>query len=81
MREGESEPIIGVPVVIGLVIVRVQPTALIVAVGVEQVRIAIGNVREIICATALRSLFNDLGAVSNSVSKIRELPSPGIFIF
>ena len=51
MRDGESETIITIPPVIGLVIVGVQ-IATVVAISVEQVRIAIRIVRNITCATA-----------------------------
>lgn len=52
MRDGEREPVVAVPLVVGVVIVRVQPSAIAVAVRVEEIRIAVGIARDIIRATA-----------------------------
>ena len=56
MRDGEGEPAIVVPLVVGVVIARVQIPAIVVAVRVEQVRIAVGIARRIAYATTLRIL-------------------------
>jgi len=38
----EQEPIIGIPLIVGIAIVGIQPEAVIVPLDVEDVRIAIG---------------------------------------
>lgn len=56
MRDEEGEPVITIPPVVGVVVVRVQPTAIIVTVGTEEVRVAIGIAQDIVYATIPRIL-------------------------
>jgi len=41
LRDNESEATIIVPLIVGIVIVRVQPATIVIAVRIEEVRIAI----------------------------------------
>lgn len=69
LRDDEGEAIIAIPFVVGLVVVRVQPAAIVITIRGEQIRIAVRNTQETTCATAPWSL-RDLGAVSNSASQM-----------
>ena len=51
--QGEREQPIIVPLIVGVVVVRVEPPPVVVAVRIEDVRIAVGIVRNSIRATAL----------------------------
>lgn len=53
LREHEGETILTIPLVVEVVIRRVEPTTFVVAVGVEEVEIAIGTAQDIICNTTL----------------------------
>jgi hypothetical protein len=53
LREHEGEAILTIPLVVGVVIRRVEPTTFVVAVGVEEVEIAIGTAQDIFCNTTL----------------------------
>ncbi len=57
MRDNKREPAVVVPLVVWPVVVGVQPTTIVVAVRVEQVRIAVGNTQETISVTAPRILL------------------------
>jgi hypothetical protein len=48
----ESETIVTIPPVVRVVVIGVEPPALVIAVRVEEIRVAIGNARNIIHATA-----------------------------
>ena len=56
MRNDEREPVLTIPPVVGVVVVRVEAPTIVVTVRVEEVRIAIGIVRDPIRATAPRIL-------------------------
>ena len=57
MRDGEGETVVAIPPVVGIVVVRVQPVAIVIAIGAEEIRVAVRNARRIVYATALRSNF------------------------
>ena len=50
--EGKGEAIVAIPPVVRVVPVRVQPAVIVVAVGIEQVRVAVRITQNIIRATA-----------------------------
>jgi len=52
LRDDEGEAIIAIPFVVGLVVVRVQPAAIVITIRGEQIRIAVRNTQETTCATA-----------------------------
>ena len=52
MRDDERKPVVTIPPVVGLVVVRVQPLTIVVTVRVEEVRIAIRIARSVFFATA-----------------------------
>ncbi len=54
--DGERERPIVVPLIVGVVPIGVDPLTVIVAVRIEHVRVAVGNVRNAIHATAHRML-------------------------
>ncbi len=54
--DGERERPIIVPLIVGIVPIGVNPLTVIVPVRVEHVRVAVGNVRDAIRATAHRML-------------------------
>ena len=56
MRDEEGKPVITIPPVVGVVVVRVQPGTIVVTVGAEEVRIAIGIAQDIFYATTPRIL-------------------------
>jgi hypothetical protein len=51
LRNGEREPVVAIPPVAGLVPIRVQPDAIVIAVRAKEVWIAIGIARNIAYAT------------------------------
>lgn len=51
MRDGEREPVVVIPLVAEVIVVRVQPAVIAAAVRVEEIRIAIGIARGITNAT------------------------------
>ena len=53
LRDGEGETISAIPSVVGLIVVRVQPMAIVIAIRAEEVRIAVRNTRKTIYVTAL----------------------------
>ena len=55
LREHEGETVLTIPLVVGVVVGRVEPPTIIVAVDVEEVRIAIGNAQGTVYSTTLRS--------------------------
>lgn len=70
MRDDEREPVVAIPPVVGLVIVRVEPRIVVVPVRTEKFRIAIGIARNAVRATAFRILLR--------LYRIRHLKCPGI---
>lgn len=66
MRNGEGKTIVVIPPVVGIVIVRVQPPAIVIAVSAEQVRVAVRK-----CAKyhLYHHSSSALRAVSNPASK------------
>ena len=56
LRDGEREPVLTIPPVVGVVVVRVEPPTIVVTVRVEKVQIAAGNVQNAIYATTPRVL-------------------------
>lgn len=51
LRDSEREPIIVIPPILRVVVRRVEPLTIIVAIGIEKVRIAVRNARSPVCAT------------------------------
>lgn len=76
----EREGPVVVPLIVGLVPIRVDPRTVIVAVRVEHVRIAVRNVRSAIRTTAHRRLFRSQGCIV-FVIVITERLAPSSFIF
>jgi len=56
MRDNEGKTAVVIPLVVRPVVIGVEPTTIVIAVRVEQVRVAVGNAHFFICATALRIL-------------------------
>jgi len=52
LRDDESETALAIEPIVGLVVVRVQPAAIVIAVNVEQFRIAVGKARNTAKTTA-----------------------------
>jgi hypothetical protein len=52
LRAGKSKAIVAIPPVVRLVIVRVQPSIVIIAIRIEQPRIAVRIAQNIILTTA-----------------------------
>lgn len=52
MRDDESKAVLTIELVARLIIVRVQPAAIVIAINVEQFRIAVRIARNIARATA-----------------------------
>jgi hypothetical protein len=66
LRNGERKPVVTIPLVIRPIIERAQPVAIIIAIRVEQFRIAIRIAQNIIKTTVLGILQ---GTVSHSALK------------
>ena len=56
MRDGEHETVVAIPLVVGIVIVGVQPTTIVVAIGIEQVQITVRITQNTIFITASQIL-------------------------
>lgn len=52
MRDDEGKPVVTIPLVVRLAIVRVQPATIVIAIGIEQFRIAVRIARNIAHTTA-----------------------------
>jgi len=65
LLDDERKPVLTIPPVVGVVVVRVQPPAIVIAVRVEEVQIAIGNVQNAFHATTLR--------IHSGLNRIRHL--------
>lgn len=84
MRGDESEAIVAISLIVRLIIVRIQSATIAVAVRIEQVRIAIGNVRGIIQATTSYPSLGGFEVVSNSASQCPNFSyqvSPFLLVF
>jgi len=56
LRDSEGKTVVTVPLIIRLVIVGVQPTAIVITIRVQQVQIAIRIVQNIVQITATQIL-------------------------
>ena len=65
MRDDEREAVLTIEPVVRVVVVRVEPPTVIIAVSVEEAEIAVRNVQNVIHATTLRR-FPDLKVESDS---------------
>lgn len=77
MRDGEREPVLTVPPVVRLVVVRVEPATIVVTVRIQQVRIAIG-MREI--SSVSPPLEYSQGCIESGIAMPYYL-APSIFFF
>lgn len=57
MRDDEGKAIVVIPPIVGIVVIGIEPTTVIIAVHIQQIRIAISNVREAIWTTTPRLLL------------------------
>ena len=62
MRNSEREATLAIPPIARLVVIRVQPTAVIIPIRIEQVQIAVRIVRVIVCITTHR-IFSRLNLI------------------
>jgi len=65
LRDDEREAVLTIEPVVRVVVVRVEPPTIIIAVSVEEVEIAVRNVQNVTHTTTLRR-FPDLGVESNA---------------
>lgn len=56
LRTGEREPVLTIPRVVGIVVVRVEPRIVVVAIRTEKVRVAVRVARHAIHISILRVL-------------------------
>jgi len=69
LRDDERESVLTIEPVVRIVVVRIEPPTIIIAVSVEEVEIAVRNVQNVIHATTLRR-FPDLRVESDLASKM-----------
>jgi len=62
LRNSEREATLAIPPIARLVVIRVQPTAVIIPIRIEQVQIAVRIVRVIVCITTHR-IFSRLNLI------------------
>jgi hypothetical protein len=70
LRDSENETNLAIPPVVRIVVIRVQPTSVVIPIHIEQVRIAVKIVRAITYTTTLRIL---LKAESNPASQCLDI--------
>ncbi|MBA3047006.1 hypothetical protein KKC83_04480 [Patescibacteria group bacterium] len=79
VAEGENPTVIGIPHVVGVVVVRVQPEIIVITLDVENVRIAIGNEQGVIIGHCPLEYSNVLYFILDV--KVQKHLAPSIFIF
>ncbi len=81
VSERENEPIVGIPLVVGITPVVVQFQLVTIGIQVEQPRLASGrNVQGTICASTLSSQCKEMGCIVYDIIISQHL-APSIFIF
>lgn len=79
IAEGENPTVVGIPHVVGVVVVRVQPEVVVIALDVKNVRIAIGKEQDVIIGHCLFEYSNGLYFILDV--KVQKHLAPSIFIY